>query len=67
MLLEGSDFGVDSGQGGAKVRNLADGATVPLEGTVDQGANLGVDVASSFGIGESLISNGLLQAFDILW
>ena len=65
VLGDRLDFRVHRGLG-TELRRGADGARITLERTEDQGADHTVDVASGLRVREGLVSNGLLQAGEVL-
>lgn len=65
VLSDGSNLRVDSSLV-AENGSLTNSGGVPLQGTEHDGVGLAVNIASSLGVGESLVGNDLLEAVEVL-
>ena len=61
MLLERSNLRVDGLDGLARSRGQTDGASVSFQSTVDESHSHARDITSILGVGERLVSYGLLK------
>ena len=66
VLLDGRDFGVDSLDASTRLRHQSNTQCISLEGAVDQGINLALNVSRRLGICKCLVCCGLLEATRIL-
>jgi hypothetical protein len=65
VLLECGNLRVLGLDRSTKSRLLANGSSVPFEGTEDEGVDHAIDISNRFGICQRLVSDGLLQAVRI--